>query len=407
MAELSGLHILIVPAWWPSPEEPISGIFHTDYARTFASAGARVGVVFPDLVSVRHWGRSTEIHLWPKLICEEMHGIPIVRIRGLHTALRMPWMQMTRFRCWLRRGLDAYVERFGRPDLLHAMCAIPAAWACTTLEDPLARRVVVTEHTGFFSTVITRRTGRSFALRGLHRAAAVVAVSAVCRDEIHACGVQREIQIRGNPVCDDFLQSPFPPRRSEGRLRGLFVGRMTEAKGVGELAAAATVLAAEQEIEWHFAGDGPMAETVRDLFASAGLADRLMLHGPCDRSTVVDLMARCDFLTLPSHGETFGMAVAEALCMGLPVVTTRGTACADFVGDQDGVLVNMRDVDSLCAGFRSLIGKLAEYDRGAIAERARSRFSGRAVARWYSELFHQVTDREKASGSAAGDSRGG
>ena len=325
MAELSGLHILIVPAWWPSAEVPISGIFHTDYARAFASAGARVGVVFPDLVSVRHLGRGTNIPLWPKLIHEELHGIPVVRIRGLHTAVRMPWAQMVRFRRWLSRGLAAYVERFGRPDVLHAMCAIPSAWACTSLNDPLARRVVVTENTGPFSAVITRRTGRSFALTGLDRAAAVVAVSEQCKAEMRTCGVAREILIRGNPVSDAFTTRAVSSPRAQGRPRGLFVGRLTGPKGIGELIEAGIALTVEHGVEWHFVGDGPMAAAIRRRFDDAGLADRLTLEGTCDRSIVVDVMSRCDYLVLPSHGETFGMAVAEALCMGLPVLTTRGT----------------------------------------------------------------------------------
>lgn len=390
MAELTGLHILIVPAWWPSAEVPIGGIFHTDYARAFSSAGARVGVVFPDLVSMRHLGCGTKIPLWPKLIHEEMDGIPVVRIRGLHTAMRTPWVQMVRFRRWLGRGLAAYVERFGRPDVLHAMCAIPSAWACTSLNDPLARHVVVTENTGPFSAVITRWAGRSFALTGLDRAAAVVAVSEQCKAEMRACGVGREILIRGNPVSDAFTTPPVLSRRTHDRPRGLFVGRLTGPKGIGELIEAGIALTVEHGVEWHFAGDGPMAETIRRRFDGAGLADRLTLHGTCDRTAVVDVMSRCDFLVLPSHGETFGMVAAEALCMGLPVVTTRGTACADFVGDQDGIVVNMRDVESLTGGLRRMIEGLATYDRSAIAKRARLRFSPEVLARWYGELFHRI-----------------
>jgi len=394
MADLSEMHILIVPAWWPSAEVPISGIFHTDYARAFASAGAQVGVVVPDLISVRHLGRGTRIPLWPKLIHEKLDGIPVVCVRGLHTAARMPWVQMLRFRRWFRRGLAAYVERYGRPDVLHAMCAIPSSWACTTLNDSLSRRVVVTENTGFFSSVINRRTGRSFALNGLNCAAAVVAVSEQCKAEMRNCGVTREILIRGNPVSDVFITSPVSSHRAEGRLRGLFVGRLTEPKGIGELIEAGIALAVAHGVEWHVAGNGPMYETIRRRFNDAGLLDRLTLHGTCDRSTVADLMSHCDFLVLPSHGETFGMAVAEALCTGLPVVTTRGTACADFVGDSDGIVVNMRDVPSLATGLAALVQRLEDYDRADIAKRARSRFCGEALARWYADLFQRVIQRQ-------------
>lgn len=393
MTDLSGLHILIVPAWWPSAEAPISGIFHTDYARAFASAGARVGVVVPDLVSVRHLGRGTKIPLWPKLIQEDMDGIPVIRIRGLHTAMRMPWVQMVRFRRWLRRGFSAYVERFGRPDVLHAMCSIPAGWACTHLADPLSARVVVTDNTGPFSLAMTPSGAAAYVRAALARAAAVVAVSELSRRQMEAEGIARDIAVHGNCVPDAFLSAGVRPGKSEGSWRGLFVGRLTEAKGVGELIDAAVALVSEFDVEWHFVGDGPMATTVQEQSSARGLEGRFTLHGVCDRRTVLEMMANSDFMVLPSHGESFGMVVAEALCMGLPVVTTRQAACAAFVGEDDGIVVEMRNVESLTCGLRRMIERLATYDRPAIAERARLRFSSEALARWYGELFRRILDR--------------
>ena len=129
MSHLAGIHVLLVPAWWPSPEQPISGIFCTDYAQTFSAAGAKVGVVFPDLVSVQHLGKGTRIPWRPRLTVEDLSGVPVIRIRGLHTAFGRPALQMRRFRRWLRWGLREYRARYGEPDVLHAMCSIPAGWA--------------------------------------------------------------------------------------------------------------------------------------------------------------------------------------------------------------------------------------------------------------------------------------
>jgi glycosyltransferase involved in cell wall biosynthesis len=103
-------------------------------------------------------------------------------------------------------------------------------------------------------------------------------------------------------------------------------------------------------------------------------------------------MGQCDFLVSASHGESFGLAVAEALCMGLPVVATRGTACEAFLGEGDGVLVEPRDADSLAEGVVRMIGRLDQFDREAIAERARRQFSGRSVAEWYGGLYRRLME---------------
>lgn len=384
---LSGLHVVIVPAWWPSPEQPIAGVFFEDYARAFVAAGAKVGVVYPDLVSLRHIGKGTTPPLAPRVCHERFDGIPVVRVRGLHTALGRPAWQMGRFRSWLRRGLKEYSRRHGSPDLLHAKCAIPSGWAATRLGSYLARRVVVTEHTGPFSLALTPPAAARFVLEALRDAAAVVAVSQNLRREMLAAGVRRDIAVIGNPVGPEFVGSA-PPDRYGGPAVGIFVGRLTPEKGVGELIEAALELETERSgsIEWHFVGDGPLAPEVERL--RAGLPPgRVVLHGLCDKATVAQRVAAAHFLVLPSHGENCPLAVCEALAVGRPVVGTRGTGIEALVGPGDGVLCDIGDSKGLAAAIRATISEAAAWDWHAISRRAVERFSADSIARRYSEIF--------------------
>ncbi len=411
---MKGLHVVIVPAWWPSPEAPARGIFFTDYALAFAKAGARVGVIVPDLVSMREWRRAEAP--WRRRVTEEsLQGIPVIRIRGRHTAFGRPALHMRRFRAWLRRGLTFYQARHGEPQILHAMCAIPSGWACTHLDDlggpdattglrPGRRRpdsrppprslpapVVVTEHTGPFSLVMRRSSEARLVRAALDKAAAVVAVSDHLHGQMRAEGITRKILVRGNAAAREFLESEISNRPSHDPSRALFVGRLTAEKGIPELIDAAIRLhRAGAAIEWQFVGDGPLRGMLSARFQAAGLGQCILLHGQRARPEVVRIMSQCDFLVLPSHGESFGMAVAEALCMGLPVVTTRDTACAEFVDDSNGVLVDPKDVRSLEVGVCALVAKFQSYDRAAIAAAARNRFSPAGLAQWYEQLFRRL-----------------
>lgn len=433
MADLSGLHIVIVPAWWPSPEQPSAGVFFRDYALAFADSGARVGVVYPDLVSLRHLlGRSrgviaepsgsarpTRAPLVPRIDEESLRDdIPVIRIRGLHTALGQPHLQMWRFRSWLRRGLDAYRSLHGNPGVLHAMCSIPAGWASTAISDSMARPVVLTEHFGPFPALMTRRAGEKFVREAIARSAVVVTVSEFSRHEMERFGLRRDIAVCGNPVAREFLEAQRPPQsvpdagfRPPRALRALFVGRLTEEKGVRELVTAAIEAGRTAPIEWRFLGGGPLGPHIQNSFeaaassgglpsptsvdaitASMPLTATCRLLGEVSRQRVRDEMLNADFLVLPSHGETFGMAVAEALCVGLPVIVTRGTACEQFVNETNGLNVAMRDIDGLRTAIDRMARTIDSYDRGRIAEAARARFAPEAVAAFYGTIFRRLVE---------------
>jgi glycosyltransferase involved in cell wall biosynthesis len=308
----------------------------------------------------------------------------------LHSAFGRIERQVEAFRRWLERGLKAYRGRFGEPDAIFACAALPAGWACTHLDDRLASRVVLLEMTGPFSLIMRPQAGEAFVRAAMATAGIVVAASERSRAEMHSFGIDRRISVCGSPVADEFTTPIVSTKSDTDRLRAIFVGRIVREKGVMELAEAAAVLEREFDIEWHWVGAGPMADWVRQRFAQAGLSDRLTMHSMLDRRGVVESLAAASLFVLPTHGETFGQAVAEALCMGLPVVTTRGTACEEFVDAASGVLVDIGSTASLVEGLRQLVGRISSYARSAIAERARRRFSGAAVAAKYAELFRAV-----------------
>jgi glycosyltransferase involved in cell wall biosynthesis len=347
-------------------------------------------------------GKGNTIPWRPRLSRETIDGVksvPVLRIRGLHAAMGRPAIQMHRYRRWLRRGLAEYQALHRPPDVLHAMCAIPAGWACTHLKSPLSRPVVVTEHTGPFSLVMKPKAGESYVRAGLARATAVVAVSEHLRRDMLAAGIQRTIEVVANPVFGDF-QASAPPAvaandAGQTVFHGVFVGRLTELKGIRDLLEAATRLAADQRfvIQWHFAGQGPLEEEVRRRFQAEGMDGRLKMHGFCSKGEVARLVRESHFLVLSSHGENCPLAICEALCTGRPVVATRDTGCESLVKDEDGVLCEIGDPQDLAEAIARLLLNYPQWDWQAIAERARARFSPDVVAARYAEIIRDALTR--------------
>jgi glycosyltransferase involved in cell wall biosynthesis len=89
--------------------------------------------------------------------------------------------------------------------------------------------------------------------------------------------------------------------------------------------------------------------------------------GPIDGPAKWDLYRSADLFVLPSHTENFGLAVAEALACGLPVITTRGTPWEDLATHHCGWWIELgaepfaqalREATTLMDAERQEMGRL-------------------------------------------------
>jgi glycosyltransferase involved in cell wall biosynthesis len=88
------------------------------------------------------------------------------------------------------------------------------------------------------------------------------------------------------------------------------------------------------------------------------------------RDKLATLYASSDLFVLPSRFEGYGMAYAEAIAHGLPVLGTTAGAIPQTVPASAGVLVAPDDVAALTAALRRLIDDPRERERLAAGARA-------------------------------------
>jgi glycosyltransferase involved in cell wall biosynthesis len=84
--------------------------------------------------------------------------------------------------------------------------------------------------------------------------------------------------------------------------------------------------------------DGGAAESLRRLCAELGVGDVVSFPGAVDEDEKVRLLQKCAVYAQPTLFEGFGLAIAEAMSCGAPVVTCAGGAVREVVGDA-GLLV--------------------------------------------------------------------
>jgi glycosyltransferase involved in cell wall biosynthesis len=180
------------------------------------------------------------------------------------------------------------------------------------------------------------------------------------------------------------------------RRRILVVTRMLQRKGVQYLLQALDGTRLDHEV--HIVGDGPYLSTLKKQ--AAGCSTNVVFHGWLDnRSQRLNaLYESSDIFVLTSEAENFPVSLMEAMAAGLAVLTTRGTGCAEVVGNT-GVLVDPRDAAQLreaLSGLTQNPDRCRELGRAA-RERVETEFAWPVVARRYEELYRRYragADRE-------------
>lgn len=144
-------------------------------------------------------------------------------------------------------------------------------------------------------------------------------------------------------------------REAQGALRLLSVGTITPRKGHLVLVEA---LAGLRELDWRLAcigsltRDAAAAAALRRAIAAHDLGSRVELAGERPPEHLSDAYRDADLFVLPSWHEGYGMAHAEALAHGLPVIATTAGAIPDTVPAAASILVPPGDVPALREALR-------------------------------------------------------
>jgi glycosyltransferase involved in cell wall biosynthesis len=160
---------------------------------------------------------------------------------------------------------------------------------------------------------------------------------------------------------------------SDGTVRLLSVGAVVPRKGFGILIAALAPIA---KLPWRLtiagdlARDGAEAAKLKAALARYKLSNRVELLGAVQPERLPSLYSGADIFVLASHFEGYGMAYAEAMAHGLPIVGTWGGATIDTVPSGAGFLVEPDNTEALTRALKFLIeneGERRNFAAGALA----------------------------------------
>ncbi len=322
------MKVVVLTTSYPRYEGDAAGTFVADAVERLRGRGVEVEVVSP--ASFRHFGIA--------------YGSGVVgnlRRRPWRAAL-VPAMLASFARAARKAARDA--------DLVHAHW-LPAGAVALTCGKPFVVQLWGTD-------VELARKARPLARAILRRARLVVCASNALAEAACELGA-REVRVipSGVDVPERVGEEAEPPEV-------LFVGRLSREKGILELVQAADGLPLV------VAGDGPLREQVPQA------------RGFVPHHALAPLYERAAVVAVPSHREGFGVACAEAMAHGRPVVASAVGGLLDLVVEgETGLLVPPRDVAALREALERLLADrdLRRRFGEAGRDRIREHFSWPAV----------------------------
>lgn len=341
---------------------------------------------------------------------EERHGIHVERVRYAPPALetlayrgtmladvRAPQglVTFTTLVLQLARATRRLAHSL-KADLIHAHWWVPAGIAISLPRRPPMPRVV-TLHGTDVALLEWLRPARWIATRVLRGAAAVTAVSTYLAHRASELARVRQDRITVAPMP---LDASLFAHISQGGRGIVTVGRLTRQKRLGLLLEAVARIAAEGlSLPLTIVGDGPERRALERLAQDLGLAPVVQFTGAVEPERIPQILRDADVFAFPAKGEGLGLAAAEALLAGIPVVATRdGGGVTDLVREAAGGRLATPDAPSFAAAIRAV---LADPDSRAAAAREgaalRARLQPDAAAQAFEAIYERALRRPRPS----------
>ena len=236
----------------------------------------------------------------------------------------MPVHKKNPFTIWgCSRKIAAFVRK-NKIQILHAHSRVPAwiaRWAAKRADIPY----IVTAHVDFGN--------KSPWIYSPYRdAARVICVSEAVREGMRECFYDNtQVVLNGldEPKVRWQVQNQCEP------VKFVFVGRLSLVKGLQDV-----LMAMPEGVEYDWTldvlGDGPARKELESIVKARHFENKVLFHGYSDKTD--EFMAESSCLLFPSHREGFGLVLARAAQIGLPILATDISTTAELAGSHEGLI---------------------------------------------------------------------
>jgi glycosyltransferase involved in cell wall biosynthesis len=396
------LNILIIPSWYPSPENAYTGIFIKEQAVLFARK-------FPEHnIGISTWGSN---HASLLLSIKSLFQSPLKFLtKPKRTILELlpncieyftPKYTWTRklFRGNIKNIIEAnytnllaFQHQFGKVNLIHAHACHPGGYVACSLSQRHNIPFIITEHmTPFpFKSYTTKNGISNYILMPLVRGSRIICVSEFLKNSIETHH-KTNLVVINNFLDENFFQPNISLPSAKEKLTLLFIGRLVHQKGVDILLESFQILSKTyRHLELRIGGSGGKADEYLSMASQLSIDKKVKWLGELNRLQVKEELQNCTLLVLPSRHENNPVILLEALACGKPIIATGCGGPEEIVNQTNGLVAKTGSSDDLAKKIASIISNLSEYSPTLIRKEFMMRYSSKVVTQKLLDIYEGV-----------------
>lgn len=380
------MNILLISRGIPSKQEPQWGCFEYEQAKALANLGHNVIVASVD----------SRFRLYPRklgmtithdnnIVCYNYFICPSA-IAGI---LGENFKEAIRYWQW-KKIERAILHREKKIDVIYSHYLFNTVCAVRFLQDVHAP-IVAIEHWSEMNKEPLPAEVKRLAESSYPQVQAIITVSKALQARIKQL-FHLDAKVVYNMVGDEFH---YTPTQQASKIRFVATGSLIYRKGFDLLAKAfGTLHLPKDKWELTIIGEGTERANLQKQIETAGFSNNIHLVGSKNKIEIVKILNESDVFVLPSRNETFGVVYIEAMACGLPVIATPCGGPEEFVNEKNGLLVPVDDVEALAKAIQYMYEHHQDYDRQAIADECKARFSSEVIALQLTKIFEEVTNKQ-------------
>lgn len=308
--------------------------------------------------------------------------------RGLLDKVWSQWYYMR----ILKLFLPMLVKEYGKPAFMHVDVIWRAALWALQLHRKYDWPFVITEHSTEYQVnaienIRTKSRWRKMITSKAFKASQLfIPVSKQLGETINQIYGPIPFEVVPNTVDTSlFYYNPQKVKSSVPRL--LHISTMGYQKNIAGILQALVQLS-QTGLQFEVMLVGPTSDMVRDFVNEReSLRKRVTITGPVKYETVAELMRGADCLFLFSRYENLPCVILEALCCGLPVISTNVGGIPEVITKENGLLVPNENEQALLNALINFVEGKLHFNNDAIARAAKQLYSYETVGKMFYNIY--------------------